>query len=135
MTARRPGAARGDAGVGPGRPSADARRRAPGSHRLRSKSWHVGQAALAAGAAWFIAAELLGHPNPFFAPIAAVVSLGTSYGQRLRRVAEVTLGVAIGVLIADIVVVLDRHRVVAAEHRRGAGDVRGAAARRRRGAS
>jgi uncharacterized membrane protein YgaE (UPF0421/DUF939 family) len=73
---------------------------------LRAKSWHIGQAALAAGAAWFIATELLGHPNPFFAPIAAVVSLGTSYGQRLRRVAEVTLGVAIGVLIADVVVVV-----------------------------
>lgn len=73
--------------------------------RLKSKSWHIGQAAVAAGVAWFIAKELLGHPNPFFAPIAAVVSLGTSYGQRLRRVAEVTLGVAIGVLIADLVVV------------------------------
>ncbi len=72
--------------------------------RLRAKSWHVGQAALAAGAAWYVAADLLGHPHPFFAPIAAVVSLGTSYGQRLRRVAEVTFGVATGVLIADLVV-------------------------------
>ena len=90
-----------DLAVRRGRSSARAR-----VARLRAKSWHVGQAALAAGAAWYIATELLGHPNPFFAPIAAVVSLGTSYGQRLRRVAEVTLGVAIGVLIADIVVVL-----------------------------
>ena len=48
--------------------------------------------------AWLIAADLLGHPTPFFAPVAAVVSLGTSYGQRLRRVAEVTIGVAVGVL-------------------------------------
>jgi uncharacterized membrane protein YgaE (UPF0421/DUF939 family) len=47
---------------------------------------------------------VLGHPTPFFAPIAAVVTLGTSFGQRLRRVAEVTLGVAIGVLIADLLV-------------------------------
>ena len=52
------------------------------------------QCAVAAGVAWLIAADLLGHPTPFFAPVAAVVSLGTSYGQRLRRVAEVTLGVA-----------------------------------------
>ena len=51
-----------------------------------------------------MAADLLGHQTPFFAPIAAVVSLGTSYGQRLRRVAEVTLGVAIGVLVADLLV-------------------------------
>ncbi len=72
--------------------------------RTRSKSWQIAQCAIAAGVAYFIAAEVLGHPTPFFAPIAAVVSLGTSYGQRLRRVAEVTLGVAIGVLIADLLV-------------------------------
>ena len=72
--------------------------------RLRSKSWQIGQCALAAGVAWFVAADVLGHPTPFFAPIAAVVSLGTSYGQRLRRVAEVTLGVAIGVFVADLLV-------------------------------
>ena len=73
--------------------------------RLRSKSWQIAQCALAAGIAWFIAADLLGHQTPFFAPIAAVVSLGTSYGQRLRRVVEVTIGVAVGVLIADLLVV------------------------------
>ncbi len=73
--------------------------------RLRSKGWHIAQAALAAGVAWFLAADVLGHSTPFFAPVAAVVSLGTSYGQRLRRVAEVTFGVAIGVLVADILVV------------------------------
>ncbi len=73
--------------------------------RWRSKGFQVGQCAIAAGVAWFIAADLLDHPTPFFAPIAAVVSLGTSYGQRLRRVVEVTLGVAVGVLIADLLVV------------------------------
>ncbi|MEZ5092180.1 aromatic acid exporter family protein [Nocardioides sp.] len=70
--------------------------------RLRDKRWQVGQCALAAGVAWLVAADLLGHPTPFFAPIAAVVSLGTSYGQRLRRVAEVTAGVALGVLAGDL---------------------------------
>lgn len=72
--------------------------------RFRAKSWQIGQCALAAGAAWFIASDLLGHQTPFFAPIAAVVSLGTSYGQRLRRVVEVTLGVAIGVFVGDLLV-------------------------------
>ena len=70
--------------------------------RLRSKSWHIGQCALAAGMAWLVASSVFDHPLPFFAPIAAVVSLGTSYGQRLRRVAEVTIGVAIGVLVGDV---------------------------------
>jgi uncharacterized membrane protein YgaE (UPF0421/DUF939 family) len=70
--------------------------------RLRSKSWQVGQCAIAAGVAWFVAADLFGHQQPFFAPIAAVLSLGTSYGQRLRRLAEVTLGVAVGVFLGDL---------------------------------
>ncbi len=70
--------------------------------RVRSKSWHVGQCAVAAALAWFIARDLVGHPAPVFAPIVAVVCLGMTYGQRLRRVAEVTVGVAIGLVIADL---------------------------------
>ena len=71
--------------------------------RLRSKAWQVGQCAVAAGVAWFIAADLLHHDTPFFAPIAAVVSLGTSYVQRHRRVLEVAVGVAIGVFLGDLI--------------------------------
>ncbi len=70
--------------------------------RLRAKAWQIGQCSVAAGVAWVLASDVLGHDTPFFAPIAAVVSLGTSYGQRLRRVAEVTVGVAIGVLVGDL---------------------------------
>ncbi len=70
--------------------------------RLRSKSWHIGQCAISAGAAWFLAHDVIGHPKPFFAPIVAVVALGTSYGQRLRRVGELTVGVAVGVFLADV---------------------------------
>jgi len=72
--------------------------------RLRSKGWMLAQSAAAAGVAWLVATEVLGHEKPFFAPVAAVVCLGTSYGQRLRRIAEVTIGVATGVLVADGVV-------------------------------
>ncbi|MCW2795521.1 MAG: hypothetical protein JWM79_1018 [Nocardioides sp.] len=72
--------------------------------RWKSKRWQIVQCALAAGVAWLIASDLLGHQTPFFAPVAAVVSLGTSYGQRLRRVVEVTLGVATGVFLADLLV-------------------------------
>jgi uncharacterized membrane protein YgaE (UPF0421/DUF939 family) len=72
--------------------------------RWRSKRWAIAQCAAAAGVAWFVAHDLLGHQAPLFASIAAVVSLGTSYGQRLRRVAEVTIGVAIGVLLGDLLV-------------------------------
>ena len=71
--------------------------------RLRQKAWVIGQCAVAAGVAWWLAADVFDHTLPFFAPIAAVVSLGMSYGQRQRRVAEVTVGVAVGVLLGDTV--------------------------------
>jgi len=70
--------------------------------RLRSKSWQIGQCAIAAGLAWLVARDVLDHAAPYFAPIVALVSLGTSYGQRLRRVAEVTVGVAVGVFLGDL---------------------------------
>jgi uncharacterized membrane protein YgaE (UPF0421/DUF939 family) len=72
--------------------------------RWQSKRWQLVQCAVAAGVAWVFAKDVLDHPTPFFAPVAAVVALGTSYGQRLRRVAEITVGVAVGVLIADLLV-------------------------------
>lgn len=70
--------------------------------RLRRYRWHIAQCAIAASVAWLLASRVLGHGTPFFAPVAAIVSLGLSYGQRLRRVAEVTVGVAVGVLIGDV---------------------------------
>lgn len=80
-----------------GRLSAAARAR-----RLRSKAWMIGQCGVAAGLSWVIATELIGHQQPFFAPVAAVICLGTSYGQRLRRVAEVMVGCAVGIGISDL---------------------------------
>ena len=80
-----------------GRLSAAARLR-----RLRSKAYMIGQCAIAAGVAWVVATTLLGHATPFFAAVAAVLCLGTSYGQRLRRVAEVSLGCSVGIGIADL---------------------------------
>lgn len=74
--------------------------------RVRSKAWHIGQCAVAAAAAWLVATKVVGHQAPVFAPIVAVVCLGTSYGQRLRRVAEVTVGVALGLLMADLFLTL-----------------------------
>ncbi|MGC4110732.1 MAG: FUSC family protein [Nocardioides sp.] len=72
--------------------------------RWRTRRWAIAQCAVAAGVAWWLAQHVLGHATPFFAPVAAVVSLGTSYGQRLRRVAEVAVGVALGVFGGDLIV-------------------------------
>ncbi|GAA2382252.1 MULTISPECIES: FUSC family protein [Gordonia] len=64
----------------------------------------IAQCAIAAGLAWFVAFDLLHHARPFFAPIAAVVSLGLSLARRWRRSAELIVGVSIGILVGDLVV-------------------------------
>jgi uncharacterized membrane protein YgaE (UPF0421/DUF939 family) len=72
--------------------------------RLWSRNFQLLQCSVAAGVAWWLAADVIGHKTPFFAPIVAVVCLGMSYGQRLRRVFEVAVGVAVGVFTADLFV-------------------------------
>ena len=74
--------------------------------RVRGKAWHIGQCAVAAALAWFLATAVFHHPAPVFAPIVAVVCLGTTYAQRLRRVAEITVGVAVGLVVADVFLLL-----------------------------
>jgi uncharacterized membrane protein YgaE (UPF0421/DUF939 family) len=64
------------------------------------------QAGLAAGLAWFVAHDLFGRPMPFFAPIAAVIALGSSVGQRLRRTSELVAGVAAGIGLGDGIILL-----------------------------
>jgi uncharacterized membrane protein YgaE (UPF0421/DUF939 family) len=61
--------------------------------------------AVAAALAWFVATEVVGHQRPFFAPVAAVVTLGLTIGQRRRRALEVAVGVAVGIGIADALVI------------------------------
>ncbi|HVS85701.1 MAG TPA: FUSC family protein, partial [Gaiellaceae bacterium] len=57
----------------------------------------IAQAAAAAGIAWELALQL--HPAPFFAPIAAVISLGAAIGRRGRQAIEMMTGVALGILL------------------------------------
>jgi uncharacterized membrane protein YgaE (UPF0421/DUF939 family) len=75
-----------------------------GIYRLRSVWWQIVQTAVAAIVAWFLAVLILGHERPAFAPIAAVISLGLAVGERSKRVVELTLGVALGVAIGDLLV-------------------------------
>jgi uncharacterized membrane protein YgaE (UPF0421/DUF939 family) len=72
--------------------------------RVRSTGWSILQCALGAALAWELATRLLGHARPFFAAVAAVVCLGTTGAQRLRRVGELGAGVALGVLLGDLLV-------------------------------
>jgi uncharacterized membrane protein YccC len=71
--------------------------------RFRSGIWPVVQTALAATLAWSAAAFILGHEQPFVAAIAAVISVGAVAGQTLKRAAEWILGVAVGLAVADLI--------------------------------
>jgi uncharacterized membrane protein YgaE (UPF0421/DUF939 family) len=62
------------------------------------------QTAVAASLAWFLASAALGHDQPFFAAIAAVVSTGVVVGQEGRRAIELVFGVAGGLAVADLLV-------------------------------
>lgn len=75
-----------------------------GWSRVRGSFWPMVQASLAAGAAYGIGRYVLGHEMPFFAAIAAWVCLGFSFERDLRKVAEVAVGVAVGVGMGDLVV-------------------------------
>jgi uncharacterized membrane protein YgaE (UPF0421/DUF939 family) len=77
-----------------------------GLRRVRGGLALAVQAGVAAGLAWFVAHDLIGRPSPFFAPIAAVITLASSVGQRARRTAELVLGVAIGIGIGDALILL-----------------------------
>jgi hypothetical protein len=76
------------------------------SARVRAGAWPAVQCGLAASGAWAFSVHVLDHPRPFFASVAAVVALGVSGGGRLRRTAELALGVALGVAIGDVLVSL-----------------------------
>src|ERR1700761_4208441 len=81
--------------------------RAPARLRLEqlSNAWFaILQSALAAGVAWLLARLIVGQPEPFFAPAAAVISLGLSRGQPRRRAIELSIGVAVGIGIAAALV-------------------------------
>ncbi len=71
---------------------------------MRAALSPIAQTAVAAGAAWWLARHLLPEPRPVFAPLAAIVALGATRGERGRRALQVSLGVSIGVGAAELIV-------------------------------
>ena len=74
--------------------------------RLRANVKPILLMAVSAGLAWFIAHDLLGHQAPFFAAISALVVSGLAAGQSARRAIELTIGQAVGILVADAIITL-----------------------------
>ncbi len=101
--AARPRLAAG-ARIGPRAARLSGRTLRSGANRLRSRAFFLFQCSVSAAVALFIARDVLGHPEPFFAPIATLVALGQSFGQRIERVIEIVVGVAVGVFLGDLLV-------------------------------
>jgi uncharacterized membrane protein YgaE (UPF0421/DUF939 family) len=74
-------------------------------NRLRGARRTFAQVALATATSWALATLVFGYASPFFAPIAAVIVLN-SPAQRGRRAAEIVVGVATGIAVADLLVLL-----------------------------
>lgn len=64
------------------------------------------QAGVAAALAWGIAHEILNTPQPVFAPAAAVGTIASSVGQRLRRTIALIFGVAVGIGVGDALMLI-----------------------------
>ncbi|MEU8111677.1 FUSC family protein [Micromonospora sp. NPDC048947] len=74
--------------------------------RVRTIGGLALQAGLAAALSWLVAHSLLHVSQPVFAPISAVSTLAASVGQRLRRTVELIIGVTVGVLIGDLLLLV-----------------------------
>lgn len=77
---------------------------ASGAGRFTANVWSILQTSVAASLAYFLATVVLRNEQPFFAPVAAVVTLGLAPGERGRRALEVALGVVLGLGVADVLV-------------------------------
>ena len=76
---------------------------APGQ-RLRAAARSIARTTLAVGLAWLLATEAFGYEQPFFAPVAAIVTLGATSGAPVRRAVELAAGVAVGILVGDLLI-------------------------------
>jgi uncharacterized membrane protein YgaE (UPF0421/DUF939 family) len=70
--------------------------------RLRTRWFPLLQTTVASGLAWYIANDVLAHPQPFFAPIAAAVCLSISNVLRAQRAVQMMIGVSLGIGIGTV---------------------------------
>lgn len=73
------------------------------AHRVRESMPAIAQIVVAATAAYAFAHFVLGHPVPLLAATVTVSSLGLVRDARPWRVAETVMGMLVGILIAEVV--------------------------------
>jgi hypothetical protein len=74
-----------------------------GIQRLKGMWFPIIQTSVASGLAWYLAADVLDHPQPFFAPIASAVCLSISNVLRAQRAVQMMIGVSLGIWIGGVV--------------------------------
>jgi uncharacterized membrane protein YgaE (UPF0421/DUF939 family) len=74
--------------------------------QLLRKRWRMLlRLSVATSLAFFVSTHVLGHSQAFFAPIAAVIVIVAGAGVRARTLLELVLGVALGVLVGELLIV------------------------------
>jgi uncharacterized membrane protein YgaE (UPF0421/DUF939 family) len=72
-----------------------------------SHSWReVLASALGAALAWVVAERLLGHHQPIFAPISAIICLSPGLPSHTKQTISLLIGVATGILIGELALAL-----------------------------
>jgi hypothetical protein len=72
-----------------------------------SEAWREAlAAALGAALSWLLAELLLGHPQPIFAAISAIVCLSPGLPSHTRQTVGLLLGVATGIVIGELALAL-----------------------------
>lgn len=73
--------------------------------RLLRRRWRLMvRLGVATAAAFLVATQVFGHRQAFFAPIAAIVVITAGAGLRGRTLVEVVVGVALGVLVGELII-------------------------------
>lgn len=71
---------------------------------LRRRAPMIVRLALGTSLAWLIATEVVGHVQPFFAPVAAALTIAAGIGQRRSVVVELVVGVSVGILAGEVLI-------------------------------
>jgi uncharacterized membrane protein YgaE (UPF0421/DUF939 family) len=72
--------------------------------RLSARTFAILQTAVAALTAWYLCVLLLPDPQPIFACIATVISIGATHGAHRQRASQLVAGVVCGLAVADVII-------------------------------
>jgi uncharacterized membrane protein YgaE (UPF0421/DUF939 family) len=69
--------------------------------RATEYAWPLLQGTAAATLAWVIAKYGFDHQQPFFAPVAAIIGLNATVGERGLHAVRLLQGVVVGIIIGE----------------------------------